>query len=244
MQVEVRFFATLRDRARIDRARIELDDGATVAALLQRLAERFPALGPSLESTLVAVNEEYAFADQALHEGAGGGPFPPVSGGADSGWPEHFAITPDPLDVDAIIAHITRPETGAVCVFTGAVRGVTLKERAQQDTDHLLYEAYAPMAERKLQQVAREMRERFPKVQGIAIVQRIGRLEVGETTVLVACASGHRNDGVFEAAHFGIDRLKEIVPVWKKEVGPDGSAWVEGSYHPTHDDVEGPPPRP
>ena len=86
-------------------------------------------------------------------------------------------------------------------------------------------------------QVAEEIWDKFPLVRGIAMVQRIGQLEIGETTVLVACAAGHRDQGIFEAARYGIDRLKEIVPVWKKEVGPDGSVWVEGHYHPTPNDV-------
>jgi threonine synthase len=155
-------------------------------------------------------------------------------------WPEHFSITNDTLDLDALVGAITIPETGAVAVFSGAVRGKTRKEGAPEETSYLFYEAYEPMAEKTLRQVAAEIRERWPKVQGISIVQRIGRLEVGEITILVACSSGHRNDGIFEAAHYGINRVKEIVPVWKKEVGPDGSLWVEGEYHPTPADV--PPP--
>src|SRR5439155_1294872 len=123
---------------------------------------------------------------------------------------------------------ITSPETGAVCIFSGAVRGQTKVGADKLETTRLEYEAYEPMAVVKMQQVAAEIRERWPLVQGIAIVQRIGRLEVGEPTVLIACAAGHRDQGCFEAARYGIDRLKEIVPVWKKEVRPDGSSWVEG----------------
>src|SRR5574341_614154 len=104
-------------------------------------------------------------------------------------------------------------------------------------TDHLTYEAYQPMAEQKLRQVAREIRARFPSVQGIGIVQRIGTLLVGETTILVACSSAHRAAGCFEAARYGIDRVKEIVPVWKKEIGPDRQEWVEGHYLPTPMDI-------
>ena len=92
------------------------------------------------------------------------------------------------------------------------------------------------MAVAKMKQVAEEIRERWPLVQGIAMIQRVGVLEVGQNTVLIACSSGHRDQGCFEAARYGIDRLKEIVPVWKKEVGPDGSAWVEGHYVPSAED--------
>lgn len=242
MRVTVRFFATLRDRAGVDRAEVELADGATVATLLKCLSETYPKLAPALSTSIVAVNHDYAFAEDRLSEGDEVGLFPPVSGGLDTdaeeSWPEVFAITAEPLDIDAIVSAISRPQTGAVCVFTGLVRGITQTNDSYLDTDYLHYEAYQPMAEKKLRQVAREIRERYPLVQGIALVQRIGRLDVGEITVLVACAAGHRHDGIFEAARYGIDRLKEIVPVWKQEVGPDGQSWVEGHYYPTPQDVD------
>ena len=92
------------------------------------------------------------------------------------------------------------------------------------------------MAEIKMVQIAQEIWERWPLVRGIAIVQRIGKLDVGESTTIVACAAAHRDQGAFEAARYGIDRLKEIVPVWKKEVGQDQSLWIEGHYRPTERD--------
>jgi len=115
--------------------------------------------------------------------------------------------------------------------FTGMVRGVTTRADPHQ-TDYLEYEAYKPMAEAKMRQIADEIRERWPVVKGVAIVQRIGRLYPETPAVVVACSAGHRDTGVFEAARYGIDRLKEIVTVWKKEVGPDGEEWVEGEYTP------------
>ena len=147
----------------------------------------------------------------------------------------HFRITGDPIDLNQLVAQVTLPTTGAVCTFTGTVRG----RSAAHETARLDYEAYTPMAEAKLRQVAREIRERWPKVEGIAIVQRVGRLPVGAFTVLIAVSAGHRTDGVFEAARYGIDRLKEIVPVWKKEIGPHGEEWIEGHYHPTQADAPG-----
>ncbi len=239
MPVTIRFFATLRDRAGVDTAQVDLGAASTVQAVLDALGERYPGIQPSLKTALVAVNEEFAFPEDPVGDGDTIALFPPVSGGVLGleDRPELFAITADPLDVNAVIAHITRPEIGAVCVFTGAVRGLTETDGGQRSTTRLEYESYETMAENKLRQVAREIRERFPLVQGIAIIQRIGTLNIGETTVLVACSSGHRHDGIFEAARYGIDRLKEIVPVWKKEVGPDGSEWVEGHYRPTPDDV-------
>jgi len=144
-----------------------------------------------------------------------------------------FRITDGAIDLNKLAASVTLPSTGAVCTFTGTVRGVS----ADHETAQLHYEAYTPMAKAKMKQVAAEIRERWPAVQGIAIVQRVGRLNVGEFTVLIAVSAGHRDQGVFEAARYGIDRLKEIVPVWKKEIGPGGEEWVEGHYHPTANDV-------
>jgi molybdopterin synthase catalytic subunit len=159
--------------------------------------------------------------------------FPPVSGGSE--FPTIFRITEEALDLDDLVAAITLPTTGAACFFTGMVRGLTSRENPHE-TIYLEYEAYRPMAEAKMQQVADEIRSRWSSVEGIAIIQRIGRLEPGTPTVLIACTAAHRDTGVFEAARYGIDRLKEIVPVWKKEVGPQGQSWVEGAYYPRAED--------
>ncbi|MBI3360297.1 MAG: molybdenum cofactor biosynthesis protein MoaE [Chloroflexi bacterium] len=150
-----------------------------------------------------------------------------------------FRITHDALDLDALVASITLPSTGAACIFTGMVRGITQRDDPHETT-YLEYEAYVPMAEAKMKQVAGEIREKWPAVEGIAIVQRIGRLDPGTPTVLIACSAAHRDTGVFEAARYGIDRLKEIVPIWKKEVGPSGEEWVEGKFKPTGDDRSNP----
>jgi len=145
--------------------------------------------------------------------------------------PNIFYITEDEIDLNDLLARITLPSTGAACIFTGMVRGIT-RRGASHETIYLEYEAYKPMAESKMKQVAEEIRERWPSVEGIAIVQRIGRLDPETPTVLIACTAAHRDTGVFEASRYGIDRLKEIVPVWKKEVGPQGETWVEGDYIP------------
>ena len=150
-----------------------------------------------------------------------------------SSYPTIFIITPDALNLDELIAQITLPETGAICTFTGLVRGTTDREGLPDQTQYLEYEAYVPMAEAKMQQVAVEIRQRWPIIQGIAIVQRVGRLYPQTPTVLIACAAAHRDTGVFDAARYGIDRLKEIVPIWKKEIGPDGETWIEGKYTPS-----------
>lgn len=145
--------------------------------------------------------------------------------------PTIFSITEDELDLDSLLAQITLSSTGAAAIFAGMVRGVTSRGDAHE-TSYLEYEAYIPMAEAKMKQVADEIRARWPTVEGIAIVQRIGRLYPKTPTVLIACTAAHRDTGVFEAARYGIDRLKEIVPIWKKEISPDGEEWVEGEYIP------------
>lgn len=146
-------------------------------------------------------------------------------------FPTLTSITTDEIDLNALVDQITLPSTGAAAIFTGMVRGVT-RRNDPHETEYLEYEAYVPMAEAKMRQVADEIRAQWPTVEGIAIVQRIGKLYPRTPTVLIACSSPHRDTGVFEAARYGIDRLKEIVPVWKKEVGPDGAEWVEGDYIP------------
>jgi molybdopterin synthase catalytic subunit len=145
--------------------------------------------------------------------------------------PTIYSITEDEIDLDALLAAITLESTGAAAIFTGMVRGVTRRDDPHE-TVYLEYESYVPMAEAKMKQVADEIRAKWPVIEGIAIVQRIGRLYPKTPTVLIACTAAHRDTGVFDAARYGIDRLKEIVPVWKKEVGPNGEEWVEGDYTP------------
>ncbi len=146
-------------------------------------------------------------------------------------FPTIFSITEDEIDLNNLLAKITLTSTGAAAIFTGMVRGTTTGGDAHE-TEYLEYEAYVPMAEEKMKQVAEEIRSRWPSVEGVAIVQRIGKLFPKTPTVLIACTAAHRDTGVFEAARYGIDRLKEIVPIWKKEVSPNGEFWVEGDYIP------------
>jgi len=247
MNINILLFATLKDRAQRAHLTVTLDEDATVSDLKTRLAAEVPGLAPALPTALVAINREFAFQHDRLHEGDEVGLFPPVSGGAgaDAERPTIFRITNDALDLDALVAAITLPTTGAACVFTGMVRGQTSRTSdplGPHQTVRLEYEAYIPMAEAKMRQVADEIRSRWPTVEGIAIVQRIGPLDPGTPTVLIACSAGHRDTGVFEAARYGIDRLKEIVPVWKKEIGPHGEEWIEGHYTPNDTDRAAPLP--
>lgn len=237
MEFEIRLFATLKDRVGQRSVRVSVEEPATVQTVLDALAIAYPALEPSLGTTLISVNKAFADLETAVSANDEIALFPPVSGGSgDFPYPTHFAITAAPLDMQAIHQKLTQPDVGAIVSFSGSVRGQTARDGMPPDTIFLEYEAYSEMAELKMAQIAREIWEHWPTVKGIAIVQRIGKLGIGESTTYVACASGHRDQGVFEAARYGIDRLKEIVPVWKKEVGPQDSVWVEGKYRPTSKD--------
>lgn len=232
-KVRVLFFATLKDRAGAREISLELPEQARIADLKLQVGQMIPALAPLLESSLASINREFAFEEDEIPVGAEVALFPPVSGGA--AYPTVYAITDAELDLDGLIAQITLPTSGAACVFTGMVRGITSRGDPH-DTEYLEYEAYRDMAEAKMRQVADEIRQKWPSVEGIAIVQRVGRLYPGTPTVLIACTAAHRDTGVFEAARYGIDRLKEIVPVWKKEVSASGEVWVEGEYFPERGD--------
>ncbi len=214
MNVTILFFATLKDRAKTNRAQVALPEGATIAQLKKQVAEQFPETASALASCIASRNKEFASEAEALSEGDEVALFPPVSGGAENEahQPTFYKITNEVLDLDALVQSITLPSTGAACLFTGMVRGETARGDFHQTT-YLEYEAYVPMAEAKMKQVADEIRERWPAVEGIVMVQRIGRLQAGTSTVLIACSAAHRDTGVFEAARYGIDRLKEVVPI-------------------------------
>jgi len=232
IHISVLFFANLKDRAGIHRQALDLPADATVADLKQKLSEQFPAIKPLLGNTLVAVNQNFSFNEDKIPDGSEVALFPPVSGGS---YPTILEVVQEPLDHDLLLKQITLPTTGAICVFSGIVRGETRRGEAHQ-TLSLEYEAYVPMAKAKMAQVADEIRQRWPAIEGIVVVQRIGLLEAGTPTVVIACSAAHRDTGVFEAARYGIDRLKEIVPIWKKEIGPGGEVWIEGDYHPQRGD--------
>ncbi len=234
MEVQVRLFATLKDRAGREMITVWLPDGARVADLLRAVAEAYPSLQSYLPSTVVAINHEFAFPEDDVRPGDEVAMFPPVSGGGeDPAPPEVIALTSQPIDLNALVRAVTTPRTGAVTLFIGVVRG----EEGDRQVEALEYEAYHPMAEAKMRQILAEIRARWPLVRGIAIAQRIGRMAAGEIAVAVAVSAGHRHEGIFEAARYGINRMKEIVPIWKKEIGPCGELWIEGDYHPSPTDA-------
>jgi MoaE-MoaD fusion protein len=139
------------------------------------------------------------------------------------------------IHLDEMIKPLSSDSTGAVVVFTGMVRGITAG-KIPHETIYLEYEAYLPMAEKMMNRIADEIREKWSDIESIAIIQRIGRMVPGTPTVAIACTAAHRDTGVFEAARYGIDRLKEIVPVWKRESRTSGESWIEGDYIPQEGD--------
>ena len=130
-----------------------------------------------------------------------------------------------------VVKDLVAASTGAVAAFTGLVRGITERSDPHK-TIKLEYEAYEPMAVKMMHQIANEIEDRWNMIEAVTMIQRVGTLYPGEIAVVVACSASHRDTGVFDAASYGIERLKEIVPVWKKEFGPTGEVWVEGDHIP------------
>lgn len=227
MRVTIKLFARLREVVGAGKLERKLGEGATVGDLLDALQAEYPRLADLTERTITSVNQEFATPDNVLRDGDEVAIFPPVSGGTDV-----LRVTLDPITLDEVARMVVRPQTGAVATFAGVVRNVS----AGKQVAYLEYEAYEQMALAKMRQVAEEARARWPQIVDLAIVQRIGHLEVGEVAVVIAVSSGHRDEGCFEACRYAIDRLKEIVPIWKKEVGPSGEEWVEGDYLPSTKD--------
>lgn len=234
MKFSIRLFATLKDRAGQNQIPLELAPPTTVDALIKKLAVEYPALAVDLNSAVIAVNRTYADPETPIRAGDEIAIFPPVSGGSGRfPHPVYFALAAEPPDLAAIHAALRQPDVGAIITFSGAVRGETDRAGLPNATLALEYEAYEEMALERMEQIAFEIWEKWPLVKGVAIVQRLGSLEVGDLTTLVACAAGHRDQGAFEACRYGIDRLKEIVPIWKKEIDSERSVWVEGDYFPS-----------
>jgi molybdopterin synthase catalytic subunit len=219
IQVQVLSFGVLKDRFGAATT-VDLPDGATVARLLDHL--RAQASAPALQGIAVSVNAEYATASHVLANGDEVGLLPPVSGGCQS----VTALTREPIDADRLVAAAKHGEDGAVVVFDGIVRNNT---RGRQ-TLYLDYEAYEGMAEKQIRELAAEACAKFA-VRHVAIVHRLGRLQIGETSVLIVVASAHRA-AAYEASRWLIDTLKKTVPIWKKETFADGAVWADGEPFP------------
>jgi len=214
MRIRVRLFAVYREAVGRGEMNLEVEGALSTLDLWRRLEKEHPPLLKFGHSLLVAVNGEYAPLDRPLKEGDEVAFIPPVSGGS-------FRVTEEEIRLQELIDEVRDEEAGAIVTFLGTVRRHS-RGRAVQ---HLEYEAYPEMAEKKLEEIGREMEERW----GVrtAIVQRVGHLEVGEASVAIAVAAPHRREA-FEAARYAIDRLKEIAPIWKKEFYEGGEEWVGG----------------
>jgi molybdopterin synthase catalytic subunit len=221
--VRVRFFAQCRELAGTAECELSLPPSATVAHALEELYHRFQALDALRGRVLTAVNERYAAPETPLRAGDVLALLPPVSGGQED---DIFELVREPIEARALVRRLLRGAAGAVVTFDGVVREQTAGRRVR----YLEYEAYEEMALRMLRQIGREIRERWP-IDRIGIVHRLGRLEIGESSVVIVVTSAHRRPA-FEACQYAIARLKAIVPIWKREHFEDGSVWVEGEWPP------------
>lgn len=233
MQVTVKLFATLRQEAGWNERTVEVQSGATAGDLLAQLAAEYPALRLTERTVYAAVNLAYVQADYRLAAGDVIALFPPVSGGVGEvkvtmQERKRYEVTDAPLSLDDVASRVSRVDCGAITTFAGVVRGETATEQGARGTDFLQYEAYVEMAEAMLAQIGDEIMARWPKVQAVSILHRVGRCEVGEPSVVIAVATPHRGDGCFEACRYAIERLKAVVPIWKQENWSDGQVWVEG----------------
>jgi MoaE-MoaD fusion protein len=220
LKVTALLFARLREQAGGDRFALDLPGGSTVADAYAEVRRLHPALEARQEIVRAAVNQEFAGWDDALAEGDEVAFIPPVSGGSEAG--VLFELTDQPLDPRRLEAAVARAGAGAICTFTGVVRD----NSRGRETTQLEYEAYPGMAESQMRAIAAEIAERWPEAR-VAMAHRTGVLEIGEASVVVAVSCPHRGDAI-AACKWGIDRLKETVPVWKKEFFADGEVWIEG----------------
>jgi molybdopterin converting factor subunit 1 len=242
MRVRVLFFGRLKDLAGRTSDVLDLADGASVRDLLEHYALQSPRLKESLASLAVAVNQEYSGPETELKSGDEVALLPPVSGGSEGETPSRQPAEPfdsaqgkrrrrasiirDPIDTQGVLKRVKLGEDGAAVVFEGVVRNQTRGRK----TLYLDYEAYEEMALRQMEGLAEQAVKQF-QVRDVAIVHRLGRLEIGEISVLIVVASAHRA-AAFDACRWLIDTLKRTVPIWKKEYFEDGAVWADGEPFP------------
>jgi MoaE-MoaD fusion protein len=227
--VKVLFFGLLKDICGGPAASLELPPGATTGSVFDHYAAAFPRLREMASSIVLARNHEFATTAEPLSEGDEVALLPPVSGGAllhEVGDPKghFFALTRDPIDSRELETKVLEGYDGAIVTFQGVVRNNT-RGRA---TMRLEYECYEAMAIRKMTEIGREIAAQYA-ISRIAMVHRLGTMEIGEASVVIVVAAPHRKPA-FDAALEGINRLKRLVPVWKKEFFADGEVWVEGEW--------------
>jgi|SRR5215213_7809131 len=220
IRVTILLFGQAREIAGADSLELRLAAPATVGSAFSLLKERHPKLAEMERSLLFAINEEYATFSQALADRDRLAILPPVSGGepADE---DIFEITREPIDISGLRSRLLRGNSGAVVVFDGVARDNT----KGRPTLYLEYEGYVDMALRMMEQIGREAHDKWP-INRVGIIHRLGRVDITESSVVIIVTSAHRRVA-FEACHYAIDRLKKIVPIWKKEYFEDGAVWVE-----------------
>lgn len=230
MQIRVLFFGVLKDIAGKGSDSVDLPQPATLKDLLSRLQQQIPRLSAHLPSIAMSINQEYARPDSILRQGDEVALLPPVSGGADFAAGtlanSRASIVADKINTQALVDKIKQPEDGATVVFEGIVRNHSRGRR----TLFLDYDAYPEMAVKQLESLANEALSRFA-VRDMAVVHRIGRLQIGETSVAIVVAAAHRG-AAFDACRWLIDTLKRTVPIWKKEYFEDGAVWADGEPFP------------
>jgi molybdopterin synthase catalytic subunit len=220
--VHVRLFAGLKQLVGSRELHFDLPPGANIEQLRARLGDEYPVLQAFLPTLVCAVDEEYVSVDHVLRDGDLVAVIPPVSGGTLVELDPLFLVTEAELDPGPLVEAVRVDAAGAVALFYGVVRNENLGRRVL----YLEYDAYPEMAVKKMRQVADEVRQKF-LITGVGVHHRVGRLEIGETSLLVAVSSGHRAEA-FEACHYAVDRIKQVVPIWKKEVFEGGQEWIEG----------------
>jgi MoaE-MoaD fusion protein len=238
MNVEVLLFARLRELIGKERLVVYRQDMLTVRDVWDGVRAQYPQVSGFEKSLLVSVNQEFAGWDTSIKDGDELAFFPPVSGGsiaaeapyATSQTGDVVQIVRKPIELQALVTQLQRAEDGAVVVFDGIVRNHTKGRK----THHLEYEGYEPMALKEMLKIEADIKTRWPDSR-IGIVHRLGRLEIGEASVVIVVTSAHRKVA-FEACQYAIDTLKKTVPIWKKEFFEDGEVWVEGEMSSLEDD--------
>lgn len=229
IKVRVLFFGAARDAVGHEQIEVELESPIDADGARAKLLSEYPSLERFGKSLLFAVNQQYAQNDREIREGDELAVFPPVSGGSGSkedagkmpALPDFFELTTDLIDVGAVARRVVLPHCGATVTLDGYAREWTKGRR----TLYLVYEAYEPMALSQMKRLGAQAHEKFD-IAHIGIVHRTGRLEIGETSVVISVSAPHRR-AAFEAGEWAIRELKRTVPIWKKEVFEDGEVWVE-----------------
>ena len=218
LRVTVLFFAGARERVGTGRVELDLEDGASLGDAVERAIASAGGKGVLSGSVMLARNGAYADRLTALRDGDEVAIIPPVSGGEDG--VADVWVTPDVIDADEVVSRVGSDRDGAVVVF----HGITRDHNDGRSVLYLEYEAYSPMAEEMMSQIIGEMRGRW-EIGGVAVCHRTGRVDIGETSMVLAVSAAHRRPA-FESALYFIDRLKEVVPIWKKEYFEGGEVWI------------------